>query len=219
MQDVPMIFHDCTTAPNPRRARMFIAEKGLQIETREVSIAKGAQLSPDFLAINPLATLPVLETDEGVTLSENLGIAAYLEARFAQPPLMGTTPVEIGLVAMWNAICEQQGGMPIAEAFRNANPHMKDRALTGPENFEQIPELAKRGMIRVGRFFDLLEQRLQQSRYLALDDFTLADITGFVFVAFARVIRVSIPEVNSATRAWFDTINARPSAALQPRPD
>jgi len=87
-----MIFYDCSTAPNPRRARMFIAEKGLTIETRDISIARGEQLSPAFLAINPRATVPVLVTDEGDTLTENLGIAAYLEARFPNPPLLDQQP-------------------------------------------------------------------------------------------------------------------------------
>ncbi|GAA6201885.1 glutathione S-transferase [Aquicoccus sp. SU-CL01552] len=209
-----MIFYDCSTAPNPRRARMFIAEKGLEIETRDVSIAKGEQLSQDFLAVNPRGTIPVLVTDDGTVLSENLGIAAYLEAAFPEPPLMGVTPEEKGLVMMWNAIVEQQGGMPIAEVLRNTNPHMKGRAIPGPQDFEQIPELAERGRARVGFFFDQLEERLQHSPWLAGERFTLADITGFVFVDFARVIRARIPEDNSATLDWFDRIKARPSAAL-----
>lgn len=209
-----MIFYDCSTAPNPRRARMFIAEKGLEIETRDVSIAKGEQLSQGFLSVNPRGTIPVLVTDDGTVLSENLGIAAYLEAAFPEPPLMGVAPEEKGLVMMWNAIVEQQGGMPIAEVLRNTNPHMKGRAIPGPLDFEQIPELAERGRARVGFFFDQLEERLQHSPWLAGERFTLADITGFVFVDFARVIRARIPEDNSATLDWFDRIKARPSAAL-----
>ncbi len=207
-----MIFYDCSTAPSPRRARMFIVEKGLDIETRDISIAKGEQLSEAFRAVNPRATVPVLVTDDGLTLTENIAIATYLEAAFPDPALMGTTPGEKALVAMWNAICEAQGGLPIAEALRNGNPHMKGRALTGPKNFEQIPELAARGMTRVAMFFDLLEERLQQSSWLALDQFSLADITAYVFVDFARVVKQRIPEGNSATQAWFDAIKARPSA-------
>lgn len=208
-----MIFYDCSTAPNPRRARMFIAEKGLEIETRDISIAKGEQLSQEFLAVNPRGTIPVLVADDGTVLAENLGIAAYLEAAFPEPPLMGTTPAEKGLVMMWNAIVEQQGGLPIAEVLRNTNPHMKGRAIPGPVDFEQIPELAERGRARVALFFDQLEERLQQVPYLAGETFTLADITGFVFVDFARVIRTRIPEENAATLDWFERIKARPSAA------
>ncbi len=193
---------------------MFIAEKGLEIETREVSIAKGEQLSAAFRAINPRATVPVLVTDEGTVLTENMGIAAYLEARCPEPPLMGRTPDEKGLVLMWNAIVEQQGGLPIAETLRNSHPAFKDRAIPGPSNYAQIPELAQRGKDRVARFYDLLEARLTESRFLAGDEFTLADISAFVFVDFSRVIKMRIPEGNAATTAWFENIKSRPSASL-----
>lgn len=209
-----MLFYDCATAPSPRRARMFIAEKGLDIESREVSIADGDQLKPEFLAVNPRGTIPVLVTDEGLALTENLGIAAYLEAAYPENPLMGTTPAEKGAVLNWNAWVEQNIGMPIAEALRNSSPHMKDRAIPGPVNYAQIPELAKRGQARIATGFAALEERLQQSDYLATDHFTLADISGFVLVSFGRVVKARIPEENTATQAWFDKINARPSAAL-----
>ncbi len=209
-----MIFYDCSTAPNPRRARMFIAEKGLSPEVRDISIAKSEQLSDDFLAVNPMATLPVLITDEGETLTENVGIATYLEAAFPEPALMGKTALEKGQVARWSAIAEQQGGAPIADAFRNSNPHMAGRAIPGPRNHDQIAALAERGFQRVADFFNLLESRLASTPYLAGDDFTYADITGFVLVDFARVIKTRIPDSNVHTRAWFDRVKARPSAAL-----
>lgn len=207
-----MLFYDCSTAPNPRRSRMFIAEKGLTIETRDISIAKGEQLLPAFKAVNPRATIPVLVTDEGTVLTENLGIAAYLEAQFPEPPLMGRTADEKGLVMMWNAIAEQQGGMPVAEALRNSHPAFADRAIPGPANYAQIPELAQRGLDRIGRFFDLLEERLSDSAYIACDHFTLADISTFVFVDFARVVKMRVPEGHAATQAWYEAIKARPSA-------
>ena len=209
-----MIFYDCSTAPSPRRARMFIAEKGLDIDTRDISIARGEQLSPEFLAVNPGATVPVLVTEDGLMLNENIGIATYLEARFPEPPLMGTTPEEKGMIATWNAICEQQMGLAVAEALRNSSPRMQGRALPGQRNYDQIPELAERGFARIAAFYDLLERRLGDSAFLATDQFTLADITGYVLVDFARVVRQPIPEGNSATRAWFDAIQQRPSAAL-----
>lgn len=209
-----MLFYDCPTAPNPRRARMFIAEKGLKIETREISIAEGEQLGDAFRAVNPHGTIPVLVTDEGAVLTENLGIAAYLEARFPDPALMGQRPDEKGLVLMWNALVEQQGGLPIGETLRNSHPAFKDRAIPGPVNYAQIPELAQRGADRARKFYDLLEVRLSQSSYLAGDQFSLADISAFVFVDFARVIKMRIPAANTATLAWFDAIKARPSAQL-----
>lgn len=209
-----MLFYDCSTAPSPRRARMFIAEKGLTIESRDISIGKSEQLLPEFVAVNPRATLPVLITDNGAALTENIAIAGYLEATFPESPLMGSTPDEKATVLMWNAICEQQGLLPVSEVLRNSNPHMKGRALTGPVNFDQIPELADRGRHRIDLFYAAIEQRLNESSFLALDILTLADITAFVVIDFMRVVKMRIPEENTATRAWFETIKARPSASL-----
>ncbi|MDP5217652.1 glutathione S-transferase [Ruegeria sp. 2205SS24-7] len=209
-----MIFYDCKTAPSPRRARIFIAEKGLEVESRDVALGEGAHLAPEFRAINPNATVPVLVTDEGAVLTENLGIAAYLEAKFPEPPLMGETPDEKGLVLMWNAIMEQQGGAPIAEALRNSSPRLEGRAIVGPVNFQQIPELAERGRVRVGLFFDLLENRLSEVPYLAGERFTLPDISALVFVEFARAIRMAVPDENTATADWYARVKERPSASL-----
>lgn len=209
-----MLFYDCSTAPSPRRARLFIAEKGLTVATRDISIARGEQFAPEFLKINPRATVPVLVTQAGTVLTENIAIASYLEDVFPDPPLIGKGADERALVLMWNAIVESQGGLPIAEALRNASPAMKGRALTGPVNFDQIPELAERAHARIGLFFDLLERRLQDSEYIALDRFSLADITAFVFIEFARVIRRRIPADNAATLRWFAAVRARPGAAL-----
>ncbi|ANP37478.1 glutathione S-transferase [Phaeobacter gallaeciensis] len=209
-----MIFYDCSTAPNPRRARMFLAEKGLSPETHDISIAKGEQLDATFLAVNPRATIPVLVTDTGTVLTENLGIAAYLEAAHPEPPLMGRDADEKGLVLMWNSIVEQQGGAPVAEVLRNTHPAFENRAIPGPDHYAQIPELAERGQARTARFFDLLEERLQDSPFLATDHFTLADISAFVFVDFARVIKMRVPEANTATLAWQEAIRERPSSQL-----
>lgn len=209
-----MIFYDCATAPSPRRARMFIAEKGAEAEVRQVDLRNDGHRSPDFLAVNPHGTVPVLVTDEGTALTENIGIAGYLEAAFPEPPLMGVSPDEKGKVLMWNAICEFHAGAAIAEALRNSTPALKGRALPGAVDYEQIPALAERGMLRLGRFFDTLETRLSERDYLAGERFSMADITGFVFCDFARIIKQGIPEGNAASRAWFERIKARPSAAL-----
>lgn len=209
-----MIFYDCSTAPSPRRARMFLAEKGLNVDTREISIAKSEQLSPEFVAINPGATVPVLVTDSGVALTENLGIAAYLEAQFPKPALMGATPDEKGAVLMWNAIAEAQCGLAVADALRNSNPHMKGRAVTGTANFEQIPELAERGMARVALFFDRLDNQLEGREFVATDSFSLADITAFVFVDFARVVKIRVSDSHPHLQRWYEATKARPSAQV-----
>lgn len=207
-----MILYDCKTAPSPRRARVFLAEKGIDAEIRQVDLAGGEHLGEAFIALNPLATVPVLVTDEGVAITENNGIAAYLEALKPEPALLGTTPTDQGLVWTWNAICEQQGFLAIAEAFRNAVPGLASRALTGPAGFEQIPALAERGRKRVALFFDLLEKRLESRDYLATDTYSLADISALIAVDFAARAKLPVPEGHSALRAWHARVSARPSA-------
>lgn len=209
-----MIFYDCSTAPSPRRARMFLAEKGLTPEVHDVSIAKAEQLSPDFLAINPRGTVPVLVTETGMTLTENLAIADYLESTHPTPALIGTTPEARAEVLQWTAICEAQGGAPIAEVLRNTNPNMKDRALPGPTNFAQIPELGDRGRLRVAAFKDMLEAHLQDREFIAGDAFSLADITAFVFCDFARVIKMGVDDAHPALLRWYQATKARPSAQV-----
>jgi glutathione S-transferase len=209
-----MIFYDCATAPSPRRARIFLAEKGLTPETHEISLTKGEQLAPDFLAINPGATVPVLVTDTGLALNENIAIAAYLEAVHPEPPLLGQTPEEKAEILMWNARTEAQLGMAVAEALRNGNPHMKNRALPGPDNFEQIPALAERGLARIALFFDRLDAHLDGRDFVATDCFTFADITAYVFADFARVVKVRVDETRPNLKRWYDAMASRPSAAL-----
>lgn len=209
-----MIFYDCPTAPSPRRARMLIAEKQVDVETRQLDLRAGEHLQPEFLAINPRGTVPVLVTDAGTTLTENLGIAAFLEAAFTDIPMMGRTPDETGEIWMWTMICEQQGGLPMSEALRNASPALKNRALPGPVPYAQIPELAERGRARLSAFFDLLEDRLAGRNWLAGDSFSLADLTGYVFVDYSRVVKMGLPDTHKSARAWFDRVASRPSAQL-----
>ncbi len=122
---------------------------------------------------------------------------------------MGKTPIEKAEVMMWNAIAEAQGGMPVAEVLRNSHPAMKGRALPGPLNLDQIPELVTRGQQRVDAFFALLEERLSQSPWLAGETFSLADITAFVFVDFARVIKARIPPKATPPQKSGMTASAR----------
>jgi glutathione S-transferase len=191
---------------------MFLAEKGLEIEIRQVDLRNDGHRAPEFLALNQHGTVPVLTTGEGQSLTENIAIAGYLEAFQPEPPLMGVTPDEKGSVLMWNAICEFHGGMSIAETLRNASPALIGRALPGAVNFDQIPELAERGAKRLQLFYATLEKRLQDSPWLAGDSFTMADITGYVFCDFARIVKMTPPEDNTATQVWLSKISSRPSA-------
>lgn len=209
-----MHFYDCSTAPSPRRARVFIAEKGLDIPTTDISIAAGEQLQPEFLAINPRATLPALVIDDGPVLTENLAIATYLEEQGDGPKLMGESPAHRAEILQWAAISEFHGGMATAEALRNSNPHMKGRALPGPDNYEQIPALAERGLARAARFQEMMEKRMQGRNWVVGDQISYADITAFVLIDFQRIIKVRVDETKPALNAWYTKMKERPSAAL-----
>jgi glutathione S-transferase len=137
--------YDCATAPSPRRARILLAEKGVAHETIEVDLRNGEQLSDAYRKINPQCTVPALRTDEGLLLTDNAAVAAYLEARYPERPLLGSTPGEKAEVASWNWRIEFEGLLAIAEAMRNRAPSMANRALPGPVDYPQIPELAERG--------------------------------------------------------------------------
>ena len=209
-----MKFYDCETAPSPRRVRLFIAEKGLKIPTVQIDLARGEHLSPAFKAKNPRCTVPTLELDDGTCLAETLAICFYLEQCHPEPPLMGRDAKEKALVLQWNHRIENEGFMAVAEVLRNKAKGFKDRALTGPTSFEQIPALVERGIKRTEIFFQDLEEHLGQSPYVVGDRFTMADITGLVVVDFANWIKFPIPEDHVNTRRWHQAVSQRPSAAL-----
>lgn len=203
--------YDCTTAPSPRRTRMFLAEKGVDYENIQIDLRKGEQMSPEFRKINPGCTVPVLITEDGDKLTENAAMAAYLEARFPEPPLLGTTPMEKAMVAGWQSKCMLGGLMAAAEALRNGSPAMKDRALPGPKNIAQIPELAERGRMRLGWFLSGLNRRLGESEYLAGDFYSVADITATIIVDFAGWVKVAPKDEHTALLAYMERMKARPS--------
>lgn len=208
------IFYDCSTAPSPRRARILLAEKGIEVETVQVDLANGEQLSPEFRALNPDCTVPVLKLEDGTVLTSNAGIAAWAEAVKPEPALLGSTPAEKGLVAQWNSKVEFDGLLAVMEALRNSSPRMKDRALTGPDNYAQIPELAERGRKRLARFLEVLNARLAGREFVAIDRFSLADITAFVTVDFARWVKIVPQDDQTDLKRWHEAMSARPSAKL-----
>lgn len=206
-------FYDCPTAPSPRRARILLAEKNVPHETVMIDLRQGEQLGEAYRAINPQCTVPALRTDEGVVLTDNAAIAAYLEARFPEPPLLGTTPLEKADIASWHWRAEFEGLMAIAEALRNSAPAMAGRALPGPVDYPQIPDLAQRGLARVAQFLVVLNDRLADREYLAGERFSLADITAAVSVDFARVVKLKPDERHPHVLRWRALLAQRPSLA------
>lgn len=208
-----MKFYDCRTAPSPRRVRVFIAEKGIDIETVQVDLANGEQFSAEFRAVNPDCVVPALVTDDGSCITEVGAICHYLEERYPKPSLFGATPEQRAATIMWNTKVEQQGMLACAEAFRNHAKGLKDRAIPGPDNYEQIPALAERGRRRVTAFLEKLDAQLGSHEYVAGDHYSMADITAMIVVDFANRLKIPVPDDSTNLRRWYDTVSARSSAA------
>lgn len=207
-----MKFYDCRTAPSPQKVRLFIAEKGLEIDTVEVDLRSLEHQRPEFLAINPAASVPVLELDDGTRLTESLAICHYLEQVDPEPNLMGRDAREQALVLMWNDIQTFEGYLAVQEVLRNAHPAFQRRALVGPESYDQIPALAERGRLRSARYFERLDAHLASSEWVAGPRFTYADIVGFVYLGFAaRTLREDLTEGRAHLRRWRDAVARRPA--------
>ncbi|HWW35977.1 MAG TPA: glutathione S-transferase [Xanthobacteraceae bacterium] len=207
-----MKFYDCTTAPSPRRVRIFLAEKGISVPTVQVDLRNNEQLTPAFRKINPDATVPSLELDDGTRINDAVGICVYFEAIHPQPPLMGETAEEKALVASWQREAERNGFYAVMEVFRNSAPGLKGRALPGPHDYEQIPALAERGRLRVQHFQEQMDARLGQSEFIAGPHYSIADITALITIDFAVRAKMPIPENYEHLRRWYAQVSARPSA-------
>ena len=207
-------FYDFQRAPSPRRARIVLAEKGIAHEVRQVDLGTAEQLSDAFRAINPACTVPALVLDDGTVLTDNAGIAAWAEAVQPGPPLLGTSPTEKAAVASWNAKIEGECFAAIAEVLRNTSKGMVDRALPGPNNYPQIPELAERGRARLLHFLDRFEEHMQGRDWVATGSFSLADITAGVALDFAGWVKVDVNEGRPAVAAWRAKLAQRPSFSL-----
>ena len=209
-----IILYDCATAPSPRRARIFLAEKAIAYEAVQVDLKNSEQLRSAFQTINPLCTVPALRTEDGAVLTDNAAITAYLEACYPEPPLLGITPKEKAQIASWNWRAEFEGLLAVAEALRNSAPSMANRALPGQVDYPQIPELAQRGLARVQQFFVMLNAHLADRDFIATDSFSVADITAVVAVDFARVVKIKPGEQHPHLQRWRAAMALRPSMTL-----
>jgi len=208
-----MKFYDCKTAPSPRRVRIFMAEKAIEVPTVQVDLRNSEQLSEAFRKINPRCTVPVLELADGTRLTDTLAICHYLESQFPEPNLMGRDGLEQALVMNWHEQVMMEGFLPAADALRNFARGFAGRALTGPKGYEQIPELAERGRGRLEEFMEVLDGRLAESPYVALDRYTLADIGAFVCVDFAGWVKLPVLERWANIRRWHEEVGKRPASA------
>ncbi len=207
-----MRLFDFDRAPNPRRVRFFLAEKGLRIDRVKVDLFRHEQLSPEFLAINPGGTVPVLETDDGTYLTESIAICRYLEALHPEPPLFGASPRQEALTLMWANIVENDGLLAVAEVLRNLSPGFRNHVLPGPQPYPQIPALVARGRQRTEQFFDRVEQQLLRHQYLAGGDFSFADLSLLVTADFAGWVDINPMRTRPSLERWYSKVAARPGA-------
>ncbi len=192
---------------------MFISEKGVEVPMQEIDLRSGEHFSEAFLRRNPDATVPVLELDDGTCISESDAICTYFEALYPDPPLMGADARSRGLVSMWNRRMEFDGYLAVAEGFRNGAAGFRDRAVPGRHKVPQVEALAGRGAQRYRAFLEDLDERLGESEYVAGDTFSIADITAFVTVEFARGALKIEPEAGQKHIArWHEAVSSRPSA-------
>jgi glutathione S-transferase len=209
-----MKLYDMRAAPNPRRVRIFLAEKGVDIPREEVDIQAGANLEPRYLAINPRGVVPTLLLDDGRILDESIAICRFIEGLHPEPNLFGATPWEAAQVESWQRRMEFDGLFNIAAAFRNTAPAYATRGAPGAlPPTPQIAGLAERGQLLARHWMDQLEERLQGRDFIASDRFTVADITAFVCLDFAKWVGLRAGPGHPNLTAYHARIKARPASA------
>ena len=200
-----MILHDLAAGMSPRRVRIFLAEKGISIERREVDAAGGANATPDFLRLNPLGKLPVLELDYGTAIAESLAICRYLEALNPDPPLMGRTPREAADVEMWTLRMDHELSQMITLVFVHSSDFYRGR-------IEQIPEVANWARGRAIETMNWLDRELAGRRHIAGENYTLADIVAQCACVLGKAVGLRIPSDMTNLSRWFTEVTARSTA-------
>jgi glutathione S-transferase len=199
-----LLYHD-PSAPNPRRVRIFAAEKGIPLETIEINIAAGANLKPEFRTKNPLRLLPVLELEDGRILRESMAICRYFEELQPEPNLFGQDAWERAQVEMWNRHAEFELLFPIVQTFRNVHAFWQGRIKQAPDFGAIMKEVA------LDRF-DWLDHELGLRPYLAGPRFTVADITALCAIDFGRISDIRISPEQPNLKRWYEAVRSRPSA-------
>jgi glutathione S-transferase len=200
-----MKIYNSPAAPNPRRVRVFLAEKGLQVPYEDVDIGKAVNRQPEFLKKNPLAGVPVLELDDGTCIAESVAICRYFEGLHPEPPLMGIDAKDRAIVEMWNRRMELAVLIPIADAFRQRHEFFKGR-------IRQCPEYAELQKANAEDNLNWLDRELAGRRYIAGDRFSIADITAMIAIDFGRVSKIAIQPNQKNLAHWHAEVSARPSA-------
>ncbi|MCK9552067.1 glutathione S-transferase [Aquamicrobium lusatiense] len=202
-----MKLFDGGRAPNPRRVRVFLAEKGIEVPIVPVDMGAMEHRSEQVRSRNPLQGLPVLELDDGTILTETVAICRYFEEIQPAPPLFGEGAVGRALVEMWQRRVELELFMRVAHAFRHIHPAMKEWEVP------QIPEWGEANKPKVTKFLHFLDGELANREFIAGDAYTIADITGLIAIDFMKPARIALPDDCVHVRRWYEAVSARPSAA------
>ena len=202
-----MKLYDSLRAPNPRRVRWFLAEKGAQdqVEIIDVSIFNGEHRQPDYVSKAGLANVPMLEMDDGTAITESVAICRYLESVFPEPNMFGRDPKETAIIEMWSRRTEMMLATPLMMAVRHSHP-----ALAALE--KQIPEIAESNRAAATRTIKFFDRRLAESAFIAADRITMADILAATSIDFSRMARFSIPQEMTHARRWYAAMLERPAA-------
>jgi glutathione S-transferase len=201
-----MKLYDSRMAPNPRRARIFLAEKGISLPTEQVDILAMQHKTPEYAQINPLQRMPALVLDDGTIITESIAICRYFEVLQPEPPLFGVGAKEVALVEMWNRRFEFNLFANVAAVFRHLHPSMKELEVP------QIPAYAEAMRPRAIWFLELMDKELATREFIAGDRYSVADITALVSVDFMKPSRIPMPEALANVRRWHAAVSARPSA-------
>lgn len=201
-----MKLFDGGRAPNPRRVKVFLAEKGITVPIEQVDLGKLGHKSAAYTAINPLQRVPALELNDGTIITESIAICRYFERLHPEPPLFGTDARDAALVEMWERRIEFHLLGPVSHIFRNSHPAMKEMEVP------QVPAWADANRPRVMEFLGLLDRELATRRYIAGERYTVADITGMIAVDFLKPAKLAVPEALGSLKRWHEDVSSRPSA-------
>lgn len=194
-------------APNPRRVRWVMAEKGIEdVDLVEVDILTGEHKTPEYRTLVGVPHVPALELDDGITVSESVAICRYLEALYPEPNLFGVDAREQAVIEMWTRRCEFYLANPIMLSVRHSHPALAALEAT------QMPQLADYNRVAAEKFMKTLDRRLADHAFIAADRFTIADIVAVVGLDFARLIKYRPPEAFTHLARWLETCRARPAA-------
>lgn len=199
-----MKMYTTKVAPNPKRVHIFLAEKGIEVDCVEIDLGNSENLNADFVAINPLARVPVLELDDGTHIAESVAICRYFEEQQPEPPLFGTDAKDKAVVEMWNRRMETEILANMSMCFRHTHRYWEGR-------IPQINEFGELCRSNAMERMAWLDGELADREFIAGDRFTVADITAFTGFLIGRVPKIRIGEDMTNLQRWFDAVAARPS--------